>query len=348
MTPKIIWHQAGYGATAAWCKVDVEGVGNPSPGFDYFAPPDTILGLDDYALIDLGRVYTPTAGTYNYAGWVEASSDTSYANNYAPEVPVTIYDAGQYELGYNSRLVGGVYYPNIPNALTYYTPFSDGILSASKDEQLNGVRWLAYSRGGTPVADTASLTINVYEANPDTTLGNLLYTEEITFYATRFEWINLPFATPVSISQDFFILVTGEWPETGTSPDHLVFFMLCDNNTEPLLGESYYAGHSFYYDDSTAVVYELDNDLYWNAMINIENLLEEPQNVVITIDASKGNDVVLTWDAVQFATDYKVYYSTDPYTGFTELAGTTIGETTYTHTDGADNTKYFYQVKATK
>jgi len=65
-----------------------------------------------------------------------------------------------------------------------------------------------------------------------------------------------------------------------------------------------------------------------------------PTNVLITHD---GTDVVLTWDAVTGATDYKVYRSTDPYTGFTELVGTTGGLTTYTDS-GAAGTKYFYQV----
>ena len=67
-----------------------------------------------------------------------------------------------------------------------------------------------------------------------------------------------------------------------------------------------------------------------------------PPVVEITID---GDDVVLSWSPVSGATDYKVYLSDDPYTGFTELA-TNGGATTYTHINGATATKCFYRVTA--
>ena len=68
-----------------------------------------------------------------------------------------------------------------------------------------------------------------------------------------------------------------------------------------------------------------------------------PGNVVVVID---GNDADLSWDASPTATDYRVEYSTDPYSGYIVLAASTGGALTWPHTDGALDTKYFYRVIA--
>ncbi len=269
LTPKVIISQRGYGSSAANIRIDVEDTGFEPPLFDYYAQNAGPLGMGEYGLFDLTRNpgYTPVEGTYDYVAWVEAAGDTVPDNDYAPPMTVQIYPAGEYELGYNSRVAGLYYYPYISGALTHYTPFSDGIVSGP--QQLSGVRWLAYYRGGEP-GDSGALTFDVYDAIDDTTFGDLLHHEEITFSATKFEWTSIPFSESVTVDGDFFILVTGVWPEAGTSPDSLVYFMLCDNNTADLLGESYYAGHSFDYDPETGEMSELENDLYWNALLNIE------------------------------------------------------------------------------
>ena len=68
-----------------------------------------------------------------------------------------------------------------------------------------------------------------------------------------------------------------------------------------------------------------------------------PGNVVVTIN---GDDVDISWDASADATDYRVEYSADPYTGYVELTASTGGALTWPHTDGALLTKYFYKVIA--
>ncbi|MCD4818453.1 MAG: choice-of-anchor J domain-containing protein [Candidatus Cloacimonetes bacterium] len=68
-----------------------------------------------------------------------------------------------------------------------------------------------------------------------------------------------------------------------------------------------------------------------------------PENVLLVIN---GDNVELSWDLAINATDYKVEYSTDPYSGYSELASTTSGATSYVHTNGAVGTNYFYRVIA--
>ncbi len=68
-----------------------------------------------------------------------------------------------------------------------------------------------------------------------------------------------------------------------------------------------------------------------------------PENVLIVIN---GDNIELSWRPSANATDYKIEFSTDPYNGYDELTSTTGGEISYTHTDGALGTKYFYRVVA--
>ena len=70
---------------------------------------------------------------------------------------------------------------------------------------------------------------------------------------------------------------------------------------------------------------------------------EIPGNVVVVIN---GDNVDISWDASPTATDYKVEYSIDPYSGYIVLTASTGGALTWPHTDGALDTKYFYRVIA--
>lgn len=77
--------------------------------------------------------------------------------------------------------------------------------------------------------------------------------------------------------------------------------------------------------------------------LTVDEVLTSPTNIEIT---TSGNDVILTWDPVSGATNYKIYHSTESDSGFVFLedAG---NSTTYTHTDGAlSERKGFYRVTA--
>ena len=271
LTPKVIMHQEGYGSSSANIRIDVEGAGFEPPLFDYFANNAGPLAMGEYGIFDLTRTpgYTPAEGTYNYLGWVEAAGDIDYAD----PVSVQIYPAGEYELGYNSRVVAQFYYPGCTGALTYFSPYTDEVLTGTNN--INGIRHLCYNRNipsGPPVPpETAALTFKVYEAASPTTLGDLLYEEEIDITTwLRYEWKNIPFTSSVPVSDDFFILITGEFINGIVDPGHPAYFILVDDNTAKYFDDvSYYDGHAFNF-VSVDTLEAYPNDFYCNALMNIE------------------------------------------------------------------------------
>jgi len=350
--PKLIMHEAGYAATGANGRINPEGAGCSPPLYGYYVNGTSPLALNHYGIYDIPRspLYTPVAGTYNYDGWVEGvSGDTNPDNDHAPPMPVTIYPVGEYELGYNSRVEGQWYFPTCTGAVTYYSPFRDGVFSSKDVYQLNGMRLMNYNRfipSASP-SDTlqwAPLTFKVYNAADSVTLGALIYEEEIMLPSThRTGWVEFPFTTPVAITDDYFVHITGEFIDGIVNATHPEYFILVDDNSQKYLGTSYYSGHAFNYGISAKDSLELHNMDYWcNSLINVDIPL--PGYCENLTPTKSGNDIVLDWKAMPNATDYKVYRSADPYTGFTELVGTTGGATTYTDTGGASATKYFYQV----
>ncbi len=350
--PKLIMHEAGYAATGANGRINPEGAGCAPPIYGYYINSTAPLALNEYGIYNLTRspLYTPVAGTYDYDGWVEGvGGDTNLDNDHAPLVSVDVYPEGQYELGYNSRNEGRYYYPTCTGAVTYYSPFRDGVFTSKDVYMLNGMRLMNYNRFiptgvTTDTLQWAPLTFKVYAAADSVTLGALLYEEEVMLPSTtRIVWTSFPFTTPVAITSDYFVLVTGEFINGITTATHPEYFILADDNTGRYLGTSYYSGHAFNYGISAKDSLELYVNDYWiNSLINVDIPLPGyPDELTST---KSGNDIVLTWKAMPNASDYKVYRSTDAYTGFTELVGTTGGATTYTDTGAASATKYFYQV----
>ncbi|MFA6653285.1 MAG: hypothetical protein WCS93_02985, partial [Candidatus Delongbacteria bacterium] len=66
-----------------------------------------------------------------------------------------------------------------------------------------------------------------------------------------------------------------------------------------------------------------------------------PVNIAIS---NEGSEVTVSWDEVTGATSYKVYSSTDPYTGFNAVSTGSYGETSWT--GPFDGNKLFYYVVA--
>ena len=181
MDPKIIYHQGGWGTSGANGYVDVEGLGLAYPLFDYRESGMPELAMFEYGMEDLtyqSSQYTPEAGTFNFKGWVDGAA--ARADNFADDNFIQISPPGEYEIGYNARVIGDYYYPDCDmGAVTLYTPFSDGHFTAGP-YYIDGIGHMIYNRGldyGTP--DT--LTFTVYEAATPTTFGAQIYTEDIIF-----------------------------------------------------------------------------------------------------------------------------------------------------------------------
>ncbi len=256
--------------------VDVDSIGTAA--FDYYG--NSGIGYNNPFGLSPVPGFTLEPGTFNYIWWTE-SPNPFYNDNGI--IPITVYPEGEYELGYNSRMLGDYYYPGCTGAVTYFTPFTDSLLTGTHN--ITGVRHLLYNRHipSTDTLDTpeyAPLTFKVYNANPDTTLGTLIYEEEIIIPSTqRIKWTTIPFSEEIAITEDFFILITGEFVDGITNPDHPKYFMLVDDNTAYLLGESYYAGHSFNYVDTLDVLEDYPYDFYCNALINVI-VAVDPENEI--------------------------------------------------------------------
>ncbi|MFO7810115.1 MAG: choice-of-anchor J domain-containing protein, partial [Candidatus Delongbacteria bacterium] len=87
-------------------------------------------------------------------------------------------------------------------------------------------------------------------------------------------------------------------------------------------------------------------DWYWD-VDNIQitgtiTTLAAPQNLVTT--SVTANEVSLSWDAVSGAGLYRIYRSTDPCSGFTEID--TSGTESYKDTNILSGNKYFYYITA--
>ena len=333
--PKMLVHHAGYGTSSAMCKVDVEGVGHI---FDYFAN-SAALGTDEYDLVDLTKIsYTPVVGTHNYIAWVVATGDTITSND-TTTISIEVNPANYYELGYNSREWIGPYYTDTYCG-TYFSPFAEGIFTAKDTAYvITGVKTLLINYGTDGATDVEG--IEIYLANPDTTPGTLLYSENFNYtggVAGTYEWAEFTLSEGVPISADFMVMIRGDWWD---NPAVANYYPLFDDIIRKRFGVGAYYGHSGYW-TGTGWNFYSSGDRFINAIVERKDFLYPP---VVNIEIS-GNDVVLTWDAIAGATNYEVSYSTNPYTGFVTWHST-FGLTTYTHTDGAIVTKYFYKVKAT-
>ena len=356
LDPKIIYHQAGYGSSGANGMCDVEGTGLEYPLYDFREAGMPALAMGEYGISDLTlqmEQYTPTAGNWNFKGWVDGAFEERRGDSFAPDMPIKIYPPGEYELGYNARALGGYYYPTCTGAVTKYTPFTDGIFTVSRDTyEINGIKHLIYNRG-LDYGTEACLEFYVYGMHPlsPDQFGTELYYEEICFAITpeeRFTWIEIPFATPVEVTGDFWIHVTG--PFIGGAcphePGYFDYHMLVDSGVmfEDQLGANVYEGHPFtYVPDARYTLTEYPSNFYINALINTEvpSSLNAPQNV--TIVESAGS-VTISWDAVRFASSYTVYSDTDPYGLFTTIEQAGIAGLTWNGT--ATGEKKFYVVKA--
>ncbi len=337
LSPRMLIHQGGWGSSSAYCYINVEGVGIAT---DYYALPGTPLATDEYDLVELNRhpSYTPIVGTYNYIAWVEASGDTVQSND-TTQISIQINPEDYYELGYNSREWDGVYYTSTYCG-TYFSPFTDGIFS-TKDTMyvITAVRTLLINYGDSAATDVEG--IEIYDANPDTTVGDLLYSENFNYTGGdeyTYEWAEFTLSSEVPVTGDFFVMIRGDWWD---NPPVANYYPLFDNMIRSKMGVGAYYGHSFYY---TAKGWSKSSgDRFINAVVERKEYLYPPANILISI---VGNDAVLTWDPVSGANDYEVWSSTSPYSGFSQLVSTTFGDTTYTHIGAGSSDKLFYYIKA--
>ncbi|MBC8384536.1 MAG: hypothetical protein H8E57_03340 [Candidatus Cloacimonetes bacterium] len=350
--PKMIYHQAGYGTSGANGSCDVLGTGLAYPLYDFRQANMGDLAMGEYGISDLTLQlpqYVRAEGTFDFVGWCDGA-DAGRADSFAPDtISVDVFASGEYELGYNSRLIGNYYYPACTGAVTYYTPFTDGYFTTRDTYYINGINHMLYSRG-LDYGTEDCLTFQVYEAATPTTFGALLYEEEICFASTaeeRFNYLKIPFASAVEVTGDFFIHMTGDFINyPGGAPHtagYFVYSVLVDSEVmfEDELGAAVYAGHNFNYNPTRYTLEEEDRGFYINALINYDIQLGTPENITIV---ESGGTVTLSWDPVRFATSYSVYSDTNPYGSFTTLEQSGIIPTTWNEAGSAG--MKFYRVTA--
>ena len=337
LTPKLLVHEAGWGSDAGTGFAQVESSGH---SFDYRATNPTTVNMDEYSYFDLDQFmipYTVTSGTWNYAGWIDATGD-SVATNDTTNISIQVYPENQYELGYNSREWDGKYFTSTKCG-TYFTPFTDGIFTARDTAYvITGVKTMLINYGTDNATDTE--IIEIYDAIDDVTPGTLLYSESFSYtggaYGT-YEWANFTLSQEVPVNDDFFIIISGDW---WTNPGSENYDPLFDNMIREHMGQGAYTNNTVYWDG--AAYAHSSGDRFINALIDRKDYLSAPTNLVITMS---GTDAVLSWDAVSGATGYNIYRSTDPYSFGTVYD--TSATNSYTDTAAGVDTKYFYKVTAT-
>ncbi len=338
--PKMLYHQAGYGTSGANGSCDVDLTGNAYPLYDFRENNMGDLSMDEYALVELTiqmPQYVPAEGTWDYIGWCDGA-DEGRADSFAPDtIAVDIYPPNEYELGYNSRIWDEVYYTSTKCG-TYFTPFTDGIFTRRDYAYvITDVELLLINYGVDNGTETQ--TIEIFEAIDDVTPGALIYSESFAYTAGlggTYEWAVFDLTTDVTITDDFFIIISGDWWDPGTGD----IVPLFDNMIRDKMGSGAYTDHSVYW---TGTEYaHSSGDRFINAIVEYAFYLTTPANITIEIS---GNDVVLDWDDVSGATGYNIYRSTDPYS-FGAVYDTSA-TSDYTDTGAAAGTKYYYQVTAT-
>ena len=334
--PGIVYGNFGLTTEGPYLRIDVEGLG--ATPFDYYNNSTDPIATNEYNLEYLTKVptFNLVAGTHSFKGWTEVGFDEDPSND-TTFINIEVLPAGQYELGYNSRVWTGTYYTS-SYCGSYFTPYADGIFSTKGSAYvINAVNVLLLNMGTDYATDTE--TIEIFEAIDDVTPGNLIYTESFAYtggVGGSNEWVTFTLTTPQTITSDFFVMISGDW---YTDPVNANYYPVFDDMIRQYVTQPYVI-NTVYGDGPTDPWYHSSGARFVNTIgTTIEWIFPPVVNIAIS-----GNDVVLTWAAVSDATDYKVYRSSDPYTGFTELVGTTGGATTYTDTGGAAGTKYFYQV----
>jgi len=201
--------------------------------------------------------------------------------------------------------------------------------------------------------DSVDYEIMIYDDFVAGELSNSL-TTKTGFYDYRgYHTAQLPEPVAIASADDFYIYVnlsSGGHALDRTSDVPVLlgadYRTTVESSAQP--DQSYYQENSTWYD---LYDYNFSNST-WDETANfcIKAYTVEPDNYLyapeVNIEISR-NDVMLSWNSISAATDYKVLYSTQPDSGFADLTNSTTGDTTYTHGDGASASKYFYKVIAT-
>ncbi len=154
-------------------------------------------------------------------------------------------------------------------------------------------------------------------------------------------WVNVPYY-PDSGSNTFqVILYDQDYYGSQTGDGHMVVQYSSTND---------YNGCTIgIQNGSTAVQYVYNASYDYNALPLTNGSALHVTTGGLSVDpvtdlqiAIQDDDVLLDWSAAAGAQSYRVYYSSDPYSGFSQLAETSA--TGWTHTGGASGGVGFYRV----
>jgi len=242
LSPGIVYGNLSTTTEAPQLLMDVEGIGITP--FDFYNNSPEPIGSMEYGLAWLTQVPTTVLeeGTYTFTGWTVVGDDADPTND-TLSIDIDVLPAGEYELGYNSRIWAGTYYTS-GYCGSYFTPFTDGILDSYT---INSVKTLLINYGADNATDTE--TIEIFEAIDDTTPGALIYTEDFAYtggvYGT-YEWATFDLATPQTLTSDFFVMISGDWVD-GTPGVDANYFPLYDHMVKDYIGHGAYSIHTVYW-----------------------------------------------------------------------------------------------------
>ncbi|MCK4339018.1 MAG: T9SS type A sorting domain-containing protein, partial [Candidatus Cloacimonetes bacterium] len=239
--PGIVYGNFGTTTEAPQLRMDVEGLGG---AFDYYYNAADPIETGEFGFAWLTKIPTfeLAESLWTFTGWTIVGNDADPTND-TLSIDIDVLPAGEYELGYNSRIWDGTYY-TATYCGSYFTPFSDGLLD---EYTINSVTTLLLNMGTDFATDTE--TIEIYEAIDDTTLGALLYTEDFAYTGGAggtYEWAVFDLATPVIVEDDFFVLISGDW---WTVPATANYYPVFDAMVRQYLGSGAYTEHTVYFAD---------------------------------------------------------------------------------------------------
>ena len=163
-------------------------------------------------------------------------------------------------MGYNSRVWDGTYTTSSICG-TYFTPYTDGVLTDAIDITAAQVMLLNNSTTDNP---TESITVKIWEAIDDVTPGALIYEESFNYTAGlsgEVAWAELTLSEVQTLNADFFVTIDGDFTLDGAE-----IVPVFDNMVRQYLGAGAFSMNTVYYDPDSDTWGHSSGDRFINVL----------------------------------------------------------------------------------